>query len=362
MKQCISIAALASALAACAAQQAQAPLDDSPANPTAVLETMVTNGGIMGMFPFEATEKVYVRSNKRRDDHSIKGTGTFSGFLVNSVVGGADSTITRLDNDRLWMLNHRKKEYRECPAHGCPVRSAEEKRSAPEESQKPEPKQQTEEGCTVRIASSNFEVKSTGLQKSINGFDTHQYQAAWVLKLQDPQKRTTTSTLGFDVWTTPLNAQMREALGVDQTFSRAYVTSQPRAHAPAAGDRAQVMPPEVTKLMLGYLASLSPADRAAIANAGKQLAKIQGHPILTHIEWRLEGNACGAKDTDSSAGGQPNMTAVLANMGNLFGKKDDKGATTAKPILDFTVEVKSLKVEPVRDSLFAVPSTYKRAN
>jgi len=242
------------------------------------------------------------------------------------------------------------------------VRSAEEKRSAPEESQKPEPKQQTEEGCTVRIASSNFEVKSTGQQKSINGFDTHQYQAAWVLKLQDPQKRTTTSTLGFDVWTTPLNAQMREALGVDQTFSRAYVTSQPRAHAPAAGDRAQVRPPEVTKLMLGYLASLSPADRAAIANAGKQLAKIQGHPILTHIEWRLEGNACGAKDSDSSAGGQPNMTAVLANMGNLFGKKDDKGATTAKPILDFTVEVKSLKVEPVRDSLFAVPSTYKRAN
>jgi len=362
MKQRISLAAGACTLAACAAQQAVAPVDDSPANSTAVVETVVTNGGIMGMFPFEATEKLYVRSNMRRDDHSIKGTGTFSGYLVSSVVGGADSTITRLDNDRLWMLSHRKKEYRECPAHGCPVRSAEEKRSAPEQQQKPEPKQQAEEGCTVRIASSNFDVKSTGQKKSINGFDTSQYQAAWVLKLQDPQKRTSTSTLAFDVWTTPLNAQMREALGVEQTFGRAYVASQPRAHAPAAGDRAQVMPPEVTKLMLGYLASLTPADRAAIANAGKQLAKIQGHPILTHIEWRLEGNACGAKESDSAGGGQPGMTAVLANVGSLFGKKDDKGAATAKPILDFTVEVKALKVEPVRDSMFAVPTGYKRSN
>jgi hypothetical protein len=36
--------------------------------------------------------------------------------------------------------------------------------------------------------------------------------------------------------------------------------------------------------------------------------------------------------------------------------------STAKPILDFTVEVKALKVEPVRDSAFAVPSGYKRSN
>ena len=362
MKQRISIAAVAAALGACAAEQTVAPVDNSPANSTAVVETVVTNGGIMGMFPFEATEKLYVRANMRRDDHSMKGTGMFSGFLVNSVVGGADSTITRLDNDRRWMLNHRKKEYRECPAHGCPTARADEQRSAPEERQKPEPKQQTEEGCTVRIASSNFDVKSTGQKKSINGFDTSQYQAAWVLKLQDPQKRTTTSTLAFDVWTTPLNAQMREALGVEQTYSRAYVASQPRAHAPTAGDRAQVMPPEVTRLMLGYLSSLTPADRAAITNAGKQLAKIQGHPILTHIEWRVDGNACGAKDSDTAGGAQPNMTAVLANVGNLFGKREEKSGTGSKPILDFTVEVKALKVEPVRDSAFAVPSGYKRAN
>jgi hypothetical protein len=49
-------------------------------------------------------------------------------------------------------------------------------------------------------------------------------------------------------------------------------------------------------------------------------------------------------------------------VGSLFGKKEDKGSASAKPILDFTVEVKALKVEAVRDGVFAVPGGYKRTN
>jgi len=359
MKQGISMAA-ACALAACASQPAQAPVDDSPSNATAVLETRVVNGGVMGMFPFEMTEKHYVRSNMRRDDHSLKGTGTFSGYLVTSMAGGADSNITRLDSNRLWALNHRKKEYMECPAHGCPLPSgAEGKKPAPEER---EPKQQAEEGCTARIAASHFDVKPTGEKRTINGFATSRYAAAWVLKLQDAQKRTTTSTLAFDVWTSPLTSPMRDAFGVEQAFSRAYLTGAPRVHtAPSAADRAQVMPPEVTRAMLGYLAALSAADRAAITSAGKQLSKIQGHPILTQVEWRVEGNACGAKDSEAAAAPQPGIGGMLSGLGGMLGKKEEQSAGP-KPILSFTVEVKAIGVEPVHDSLFAVPAGYKRVN
>ena len=37
-----------------------------------------------------------------------------------------NAAITRLDQDKLWGLNLRKKEYTECPAHGCPVPPAAE--------------------------------------------------------------------------------------------------------------------------------------------------------------------------------------------------------------------------------------------
>jgi len=355
-----SIALCAAGLAACASQPAQQPLDDSPANPTAVQETLIVNGGLAGMFPFEMTEKSYVRPNMRRDEHNLKGTGTFSGYLVTSIAGGSDAAITRLDEDKLWMLDLRKKQYMECPAHGCPVKPPAEQQKKPEEA-KQEPKQQTEEGCTVRVASNNFDVKPTGQKKDINGFSASQYTAAWVMRLQDPKRRTTTSTVSFDIWTTALTPQMREAFSVEQAYAKAYVAGSRRT-IPGMPDRAQVMPEEVIKMMSAYLSSLRPQDRAALQNAGKQLAKIQGHPVYTHIEWRMEGDACGDKSAEQQkAGAQPGMSDVLGSVGSLFGKKEEKPAGP-KPLLSFTIEVKSLAVQPVRDSVFNLPAGYKKTN
>ena len=135
MKMRPGIAITAAGLAACAAPQA---VDNTPENPTAVLETVVTNGGIAGMFPFEVTEKRWVRSNMRRQEHTLKGTGTFSRYLVNAVAGGGDASITRLDEDKLYGLHLRKKEYTECPAHGCPVPPAAEKEEKQREEQREE--------------------------------------------------------------------------------------------------------------------------------------------------------------------------------------------------------------------------------
>jgi len=354
-----TIAVAVAGLAACAAP---APVvDNTPENPTAVLETVVINGGIAGMFPFEMTEKRWVRQNMRRDEHTLKGTGTFSRYLVNAVAGGGDAAITRLDQNKLWGLNLRKKEYTECPAHGCPVAPAaeQEEKKQSEEQAKEEPKQQTEPGCTTRVASSHFDVRPTGEKKSLNGFDASQYTAAWVLKLEDPKKRVTTSTVSFDVWTTPLGPQMREAFATEQQFAKAYA-----GRSPATPDRAQPMPAEVTKMMSGYLSSLRPQDRAQIANAGKQLAKIQGHPVYTHIEWRMEGDACGDKgqaEQQQQSSSQPGMKDMLGMAGSLFGKKEEKPAGP-KPLLSFTVEVKQLGVQPVKDSVFAVPAGYKKVN
>src|SRR2546430_801936 len=96
-----------------------------------------------------------------------------------------------------------KEESQKCefaPASPWPPAAEQDEKKREEEAAKQEPKQQTEEGCTTRIASNNFDVKPTGEKKSLNGFDAHQYTAAWVLKLQDPKKRVTTSTVSFDVW------------------------------------------------------------------------------------------------------------------------------------------------------------------
>ncbi len=327
------IFAIAAGVAACSnlmPQKAPEP-DNSPTNPTAVLETHVINGGVMGFLPFESTEKRYVRANMRREDNTMKSTGTFA-TITNFFMGHENTNIERLDRNVRWTLYNSKKEYTECPVHGCPLPQGKERQ--PEE-KKSEPKAKTESGCTMRVARTSFDVKPTGEKRDINGFNSDRYQVAWLVTLEDNTKRKTTSTLNIELWTTPLTAAMRQALGVEETFDKAYAASAPSAR-PAAAKKSEVLPPEVSRMMLGYLSSgLSASDRDAFVRAGRELNKIKGHPISTHIEWGMEGNACASKDSASASTG---------------------------PILAFTIEVKALKIEPAHDSLFSVPKDYKLVN
>ncbi len=330
---CIAIAA--AGLAACAGQ-APKPAADAAANATAVFERQITSSGILGFQPFEISEKGYVRANMRRDEHSMKGTG-FPGALLGVFTGEGDTSIARLDRNVRWTIDHDRREYTECPVHGCPSHpGGARQKPAPH---REEPRQEAEKGCVMRIASNKFDVKPTGQKRVLNGFSTDQYAAAWVVNLRDGAQRTTTSTLSFDVWTSPQTPEMRDAFGVEWAFSRAYLAKAPsgRAIPPAssAADRVRLMPPEVTQMMLGYLSSLSPRDRAAFADIGRRLSRIRGQPVSTKIEWRLAGDACAPKEK--------------------------KAATREAPILSVAIELKSLKVEPVRDSLFALPANYKLA-
>lgn len=358
--------AIAAAVAAAAGCAAPPPaVDTTPENPTAVFETKLSSSGIAGMFPFETTEKRYVRADMSRQEHATRGTGTFSGFLVTRLAGGpGDTHIARLDRRLMWLVSERRKEYTECPIQGCPLPEAAEKASKPEAARE-EPKQKAEEGCVARIASSNFNVKPTGQKREVNGFNAEQYEGAWVVRMQDAKKRTTTSTVKFDVWTAALNAEMRKAMDTESAFARSYLAAVPRPQMPVAtpkpGERPAV-PPEMVGMMTHYLGSLSAADRARFANALKELDKIKGHPVSTKIEWLLEGNACGAEKEEQQAAAPPSGIGGMLSgaMGSLL-KKEEKPAGP-QPILSFTIEVKQMGVVPVRDSTFQVPANYKKIN
>lgn len=351
--------ALASAVLAGCAATPKPVADNTPQHPTAVFETQVSSTGIAGMFPFETTEKHYVRSNMRREEHAGKGTGAFSGFLMTRLMGHGNATIERLDRKVRWTVDDEKREYTECPLHGCPPPPQKEK-PAQAEPQREEPKQQTEKGCVMHIASSHFEVKPTGQKDTVNGFPAEQYKMAWVVRMQDRERRTTTSTVNVDLWTTPLTPRMREALAMESAFDRTFVASAPyprAARAHMAKEEPPVMPPQVLAMMTGYLSSLNAHDRASLHRAAAELNKVKGHPIRTKLDWLLDGNACGAKEEEHQAA-QPATAQIVSGITGLFGSKKEEKAGPA-PLVSFTVDVKQLGVEPMHDGVFAVPAGYK---
>jgi len=329
--------------------------DNTPSHPTAVIETQVTNEGIKGFFPYESTDHSYVRSSMRRDDATLKGTGTFTGYLIGT---NNNTSIMRLDRNLVWTLNQDKREYTECPMKGCvtpskPVQA--EQKSEP-------PRQQHEPDCTMKIAKTSFTVKPTGQKQKINGFDTDEYKVAWLVTLQDKTARKTTSTLSIDLWTTPVTPALRQALDMEEAYARAFMGKI------GGSGKDKILPAEVSKMITSYLSgALSPADRSAFLAAGRELEKIKGHPISTRIDWNMQGNACEPKEAAARSGnGAPtSVSGVVSGISDMFTKKktdETMKDMDNKPILSFVIEVKSLKVEPVHDSVFLVPKGYQLAN
>src|SRR5512137_3076017 len=107
LRNILGAIAIFSGIAGCATKPVEVA-DSTPLNPTAVIEQHVVNNGIKGFFPFESTERHYVRANMRRDESTLKGTGTFSGYLVGTHSG---TKISRIDRNLQWLLNTEKEEY-----------------------------------------------------------------------------------------------------------------------------------------------------------------------------------------------------------------------------------------------------------
>lgn len=81
-------------------------------------------------------------------------------------------------------------------------------------------------------------------------------------------------------------------------------------------------------------ANVNSTDRAKFLAGAKKLDKVKGQPILMNVKWGFAGEAC-------------SMDETMKDIGD-------------RPLFTFLWEVKSHKLEPRHDSLFAPPKDYKR--
>ncbi len=317
--------AIALVLAGCSGLAQKDP-DPTPVNPTAVTETHLVNEGIKGFPAFESTTRTYTRANMQRSESTVTGAGTFARFP-----GGAstDARIERLDRKLAWTLEAKNKRYSECPLKGCPASIARK----PPEKKSAEDDKARNAACRLKISNTTVKVEPTGQKRSINGFDTEQYDVKWLVTFRDNVSRNSTSALSIDLWTTPATPALKDVTALEKTYAR--------AHDKILGidtdtDKTVVLPPEVGRMLNSHLSQyVSPTDRSNFLAGAKKLDKVKGQPILMNVTWRFTGEAC-------------SMDEAMKDIGD-------------KPLFMFMSEVKSHKMEPLHDSLFAPLKDYKRA-
>ncbi|MEO8157593.1 MAG: hypothetical protein ABI648_07325 [Betaproteobacteria bacterium] len=291
-------------------------VDHTPIAPTAVRETHTVNRGSDHFAAFESVTRTYSRRDMQRVESRV----------ADSVapLPEADEPgvrIERADRKLAWILDAGQKLYARCPLNGC--RGAQSKKAAAPSARA---------GCRLRIGNTAFTIEPTGRKRSINGFDTEQYDIRWRVTFRDNASRVATSTVSIDLWATPAAAAPDDAVALEKAYARARAAALGRN--PEAGE-ASYLPPEAGHMIERFLApNISPDDRAAFLAGARQLDKVPGRPILTNVQWQFSGAACALDRT-------------------LAGSVD-------KPLFALSSEVKVQRIENLHDSLFAPPPEYKQ--
>jgi hypothetical protein len=348
-------AGVALALGGCAS----APVDTSPQAPTAVLDAKYALNG--ALLPDGHGTSI---TQTRLDRQQTSGSFEADTWVVRQFMGkGESQSISRLDKNLLWLVDPDSKTYQECPLRGCenPMSKLMRAQKQAEEHEPAPVSEPADERCPTTVKSSQFDVKSTGEKRSINGFAATQNIVSWAVAIEDQQQRSTETRLTVDLWTTDPTAPMSDALKVMADYNAAY-----RKAAFGEGDAfGYFMSPEVAAMLLNYLRGLM--DNPETKRALEKLAQIDGLPVSTKVEFNVKGNACAEEKTvekEAAIDYTDPQKALQQLAGGFMKKKAEESFAPGadEPLFRYVYEMTGLSIKPVRDSAFEVPAGYKLMN
>jgi hypothetical protein len=302
-------------------------------------ETFTRASMLTGMGSTEVNAVTQYQGDKRADDNTTKMVGGIMGALAGKPQTSVE--ITRLDKDVVWELNPPKKTYTERPI-ALPAGTdtkAERKQSGPE--QKP-----------YKIVKSEIKVTKTGATKTINGFACTEYLITWEVVLEDTaSKGRVTQVMTTDLWNTPLTDQLKKAQAIEAEFSKKLAQKL----------AVSLSPEEANQLGAGMLTSMYGLDAKETAGkleeVGKEMAKVEGYPIVTEVKWQVKNDSAAAKKPEPEP--EPAPTTLGGLIANRLAPKptapQDQGV-----LFSSYQEVKSVSLDAVPGTEFEIPDGYKK--
>jgi hypothetical protein len=306
---------------------------------------------IGGLGSIETTTKTEIKGLKKLEDATVKMTGGILGAMAGKPQ--RQVTVTRIDKDVIWDINHNDKIYTEMPI-AFPEFSAEkmEMKEEQKEARKPE----------YEIIKSDFSVKTTGNKKSINKFSCSEYVANWVLDLMKIEtKEKTRSTMTITLWTTPKNDVIKGLQSEENEFNKKFLAKL----------GSEVSPDEMKQFGTEFITSMFSMNQDDVnkkmVNLKDELQKIEGYPIVTEISWILEGDTAKPAKAEVTAEEEKEETEKPSGLEGMLakalteklekGEKKETGKT--EPAFYSYIEVKSIKLSEVPEKNFEVPEGYK---
>jgi len=303
--------------------------------------TLTMAGGLVDMEQSTMTE---IRADRKVDEDLTRMKATIVGDKPQYT-----GRITRLDKGVYWYLDHDAKTWRKLE-----IKMPEYKGKVEVEAEGSGPAL-----TKYRVAKSEFTVTKVPNKNDINGWSCTGYVVNWTLVVEEESaKKQATSIMTTCLWVTDTTATINRAEAEEKAFETALMA---RLNTNVLPDKSRLMGAE-------YLITLgiSQADLSeGMLKAAEELSKIQGYPIITGVVWKVPPDTTAQPEhwNERPAGrsGQPDVRGVLGQaLEKRFVDEPLPRATHEGVMFASRLEVKSLQVEPVKDSDFEIPEGYKK--
>lgn len=328
-------------------------VDNTPANPTSVVKVKLVMNGLL-VPDHTGQQTVYTRADRRRI-HTIRNHDSF----LMRWLDADESDIFRLDQNKVWMVNHRKETYTECPISGCVHRNPleEAKASGKKSEDEAEYKSYEERACKVDLANNDFTVKATGSTRKFGNLDAQEYTAEWKIDFKDKLGKKDTNLVRFVFWTTTPTAEMNQAWAVHREATNAYLAQQ--------GDDPlrRLVGNELFLSISAFTGDIEKTDKKQYNAVTRKLSQIKGYPLSIKFEWFQKLEACQEPKEQTQKEETPTSLQGFAKsmLSSLAKEKRQEivDEWMKEPRIRYIYEITDVQQELVKDSVFEVPSGYR---
>lgn len=320
----------------------------------------VSGGGLMSFANMSGKTTTQISGKRSRTETDAQ----MQSRLVRTFAAGPTAEITRLDDDSVYELNLKKKQYT--------ATSLAERRAQMEEALKRSKEaQESKQGAASPVDESKCDwsppksdVKKTGEKASIAGFDAERMT---ITVTQSCKNRDTGEVCDFglalDQWLAPKFDGGSER----QEFYQAYAEKMgfTTSASPGFAQNAQAM-------FAGY--------KDLWAELAKQSGSQKGYPLRSAFALAIGGAQCSSQQKQSAAGAPAQQAMAAASelgaaLGGMFGGKK-KSAAAAEPapvaptllvngmtpMMTVSTELLSISREALAPALFEPPADFKRVD
>lgn len=319
----------------------------------------VNGGGLMSFANMNGKTTTQISGKHSRTENDVQMQSRLVRIFAS---GGPTAEITRLDDDKVYELDLKKKQY---AATTLAERRAQMEKALQEGKETQESKQEAaspvdQSKCDWSPPKSD--VKKTGEKANIAGFDA---ERVTITVTQSCKNRETGEVCDFglalDQWLAPKFDGGSER----QDFYRAYAEKMglgSSSSSPGFAQNAQAM-------FAGY--------KDLWAEVAKQVGSTKGYPVRSAFALAIGGAQCGSQQaqTAGAPGAQEVMAAagqIGSAIGGLFGKKKKSEPAEAAapapqllvngltPLMTVSTELLSISREALAPALFEPPADFKR--